>query len=428
MWKALLLTLIIPLTCLSATQENTYFLTFPLQIKAKINLDNILIPKIATTTKTQRKYPKITDKQLNKIEKMLHQNAPALNTEAVNKVLTTLKCASKYNIKHNNILTIIDFSLPSSAKRLWVFDLAKNKLLFHTHVSHGIKSGSLLSNYFSNKVNSKASSIGVYNTEKAYFGRHGLSLKLYGLDKGVNDNAYNRFIVMHGSWYVNDDFIKKYGRPGRSWGCPTLPRILTKQIIHTIKDNALMIAYYPGNMWLSKSIFLNCTGLKKSNIKTKSFIKEEEGRGKILFADLNNNNKREENEPVVTIKAATYQRIFNTKAPLKRMLRRQIDKTEYIVLNHAEIANMKKNNNAAADKVGEHDLQTVYFVIPVVTKLRGYYATEMKIIDLKKMDEVKSSTAASETHEQIEPYSIQFKSKPSIKLRSTKRFIRWLGL
>ena len=114
---------------------------------------------------------------------MLHQNAPALNTEAVNKVLTTLKCASKYNIKHNNILTIIDFSLPSSAKRLWVFDLAKNKLLFHTHVSHGIKSGSLLSNYFSNKVNSKASSIGVYNTEKAYFGRHGLSLKLYGLDK-----------------------------------------------------------------------------------------------------------------------------------------------------------------------------------------------------------------------------------------------------
>ena len=70
----------------------------------------------------------------------------------------------------------------------------------------------------------------------------------------------------------------------------------------------------------------------------------------------------------------------------------------------------------------------MYFVIPVVTKLRGYYATEMKIIDLKKMDEVKSSTAASETHEQIEPYSIQFKSKPSIKLRSTKRFIRWLGL
>src|SRR3990167_1660194 len=133
---------------------------------------------------------------------MLHAQIPALNTNKIEVIMRALKCANKNDIKHNPILTLIDYSLPSNKKRLWVFDLSENKLLFHTYISHGINSGTLLSTYFSNKFNSKASSIGVFNTEKAYRGRHGTSLKLYGLDQKFNDNAYNRFIVMHGAWYV----------------------------------------------------------------------------------------------------------------------------------------------------------------------------------------------------------------------------------
>ena len=109
-------------------------------------------------------------------------------------------------------------------KSVYGFLISKEKkLLFHTYVSHGITSGTLLTNYFSNKYNSKASSIGVYKTEKAYYGREGLSLRLDGLDRSFNDNASNRSVVMHGGWYVDEHFIKKYGRPGRSWGCPALP-------------------------------------------------------------------------------------------------------------------------------------------------------------------------------------------------------------
>jgi hypothetical protein len=149
--------------------------------------------------------------ELSDINNMLQKEANTLNASVIQKVLTTLKCSLEYNVNHNNILTIIDYSLPSSEKRLWVFDLKEKKLLFHTYVSHGIKSGTLLSNYFSNKYNSKASSIGVYKTNKTYYGRDGLSLRLDGLDSGFNDNASNRYVVMHGGWYVNEPFIKKYG-------------------------------------------------------------------------------------------------------------------------------------------------------------------------------------------------------------------------
>src|SRR3990167_3161690 len=133
----------------------------------------------------------------------------SLNSALVDKVLTTLVCSKMHHVDHNNILTIIDYSLPSSEKRLWIFDLKAKKLLFYTYVSHGITSGSLRSEYFSNKYNSRASSIGVFKTEQAYYGREGLSLKLEGLDRGFNDNAFNRYIVMHGGWYVNEPFIKK---------------------------------------------------------------------------------------------------------------------------------------------------------------------------------------------------------------------------
>ncbi len=179
----------------------------------------------------------------NQIVAMLTKQAPNLNPAVSEKVAATLQCAEKLHLAHSNMLAIIDYSRPSNEKRLWVFDMRARTLLYQTYVSHGIKSGSLQTDFFSNVNNSKASSLGVFKTEKPYYGRDGLSLRLEGLDVGFNNNAYNRYIVMHGGWYVNEDFIKKYGRAGRSWGCPAVPVSMTKSIIDSIKNNALLVVY-----------------------------------------------------------------------------------------------------------------------------------------------------------------------------------------
>ncbi|KTC93132.1 MULTISPECIES: murein L,D-transpeptidase catalytic domain family protein [Legionella] len=364
--------------------------------------------------------PKATNTSLKEIENMLVTSS--LNKLVVDKVLKTLKCAGEYNVDHNNILTIIDYSLPSSEKRLWVFDLYAKKLLYHTYVSHGIKSGTLLSTSFSNKYNSKSSSIGVYKTEDTYYGRHGLSLKLDGLDPGFNDNASNRSVVMHGGWYVDESFIKKYGRAGRSWGCPALPENITSDIINTIKDRSLFVIYYPSDNWFVKSKFLNCDNVsptRYASTQDTEIKSENEHREPVLFANINRKNLG--NEPILVITADNYEQIFHAKAPLERMLRRQINNIEYIALSNAEFENLIINNKNA--------LNTVNFVIPVVKMERGYYATEMHIVDLGKIKDVRlTSDTSSSTHQVAKSYTIDFEAKPSITLRSTNEFIRWLGL
>jgi hypothetical protein len=167
------------------------------------------------------------------IKHMLQEKA--LRAPVIDKVMQSLDCADKYGVEHTPIVTVIDYALPSNQKRFWVFDLKKKKVLFHTYVSHGIKSGLLRSEYFSNKHNSKASSIGVFKTKQSYYGRHGLAMRLKGLEPHINDYAEGRSIVMHGGWYMEEPFIKKYGRPGRSWGCPAIPKSITKHLINTIK-------------------------------------------------------------------------------------------------------------------------------------------------------------------------------------------------
>jgi len=390
----------------------TLLLILPITLTSFFGIQGERSPNLFDNSKliaeVEKPYMQINPKVLKKIEVMLNKKNTKLNKEVINKVLATLQCANKQNFYHNNILTIMDFSLPSNEKRLWIFDMEKKKLLYNTYVSHGIKSGTLLSRNFSNIINSKATSIGVYNTENEYNGRHGKSLKLAGLDKNFNDNVYKRFIVMHGSWYVNDEFVKKYGRIGRSWGCPTVPLTLVKPIIDTIKENSVMVAYYPGDAWLLKSKFLNCNTLGEQNVETVKTVlntpKEKENRGTILFADVNKNNKREEHEPILAVSAENYQRIFKSKAPLKRMLRRQIENTEYIALNNSELKNINKKEQ-----------KNVHFVIPDVKKVKGHWATEMKIISLGQVKTMNIDT-------------VHFEKKRSVKLKSTKRFIRWLGL
>ncbi|MBA3537915.1 MAG: murein L,D-transpeptidase catalytic domain family protein [Tatlockia sp.] len=377
------------------------------------NILSMISPQIASL-----RPPAIT---LAEVQKMLQQDGgSALSAAVIDKILKTLKCANEYKITHNNILTIIDYSLPSNEKRLWVFDLENKKLLFNTYVSHGIKSGALLSNSFSNKFNSKSSSIGVFKTDKTYYGRHGLSLQLDGLDSGFNDNASSRSVVMHGGWYVDENFIQKYGRSGRSWGCPALPENLSSAIINTIKDDSLFVVYYPSDSWFLKSKFLNCDNLSptryssKLSTELKPVGEEMEKREDVLFAKI---SAKHHEEPIVTMPADDYVRIFHAKAPLERMLRRQIDNKEYIALSNKEFENIAASNN-------KEDLNYIYFVIPVVKMVRGYYATEMHIVNLGKIIDLKMNIANSTS----KSYTIDFDSKPSVHLRTTNQFIRWLGL
>lgn len=135
-----------------------------------------------------------------------------------------------------SIVTIIDFTKPSRTKRMWIVDLEKKKVLYNDLVAHGRNTGEEKAVYFSNKPNSFMSSMGFYVTDKTYFGKHGLSLRVAGMDKEYNSNAMSRAIVIHGADYVSEAFIKQYGRLGRSLGCPALPQAITKDVIQVIKD------------------------------------------------------------------------------------------------------------------------------------------------------------------------------------------------
>ena len=159
--------------------------------------------------------------------------------------------------ENKSLLTVIDYSKPATEKRLWVFDLRRNRTLFNTYVTHGKNSGTINSISFSNNPGSLKSSIGVFVTEAPYIGKNGYSLRLRGLERGVNDNAYRRAVVIHGAWYVNPDNIRRYGQIGRSWGCPAVSTDLARPIINAIKDDTVLVAYYPDRYWLSHSRFLS---------------------------------------------------------------------------------------------------------------------------------------------------------------------------
>lgn len=155
------------------------------------------------------------------------------------------------------VISIVDLSQPSTKKRLYVVDLLNKKLLFNTYVSHGRNSGDLLANRFSNTNSSFQTSLGFYQTLKTYMGKHGLSLQLKGMEKGFNDNAYNRNIVLHGADYVCEEFIRKTGRLGRSQGCPAVPYSVSKGIIQAVKDGTCLFVYSPNDDYLKKSTFLS---------------------------------------------------------------------------------------------------------------------------------------------------------------------------
>lgn len=154
-------------------------------------------------------------------------------------------------------LTIVDFSLPSTEKRMWIIDVESGIILHNSVVSHGRNSGDLMAEQFSNIDSSFMSSLGFYVTGETYVGKHGYSLRLDGVEIGFNDKARDRAIVIHGADYANEDFITKTGRLGRSLGCPALPVDTSKEIIDIIKDKTCLFIFGKDDDYISKSDLIN---------------------------------------------------------------------------------------------------------------------------------------------------------------------------
>jgi len=168
-----------------------------------------------------------------------------------------LKLKSEGEISEGKPLTVIDFTLPSSEKRMWIIDISAGEILHYGYVSHGRNSGELMAQKFSNVSSSYMSSLGFYLTGETYQGKHGYSLRLDGLERGFNDKARERAIVIHGADYANENFIKQTGRLGRSLGCPALPQEIAGDIINLIKENSLLFIYGQDQNYLAHSTFLN---------------------------------------------------------------------------------------------------------------------------------------------------------------------------
>ncbi|NBL63640.1 hypothetical protein GV828_00320 [Flavobacterium sp. NST-5] len=172
--------------------------------------------------------------------------------ESFSKALQGFYRLKEKGLVKKDILTIIDFSLSSNTKRLWIVDLKTNKILYNSLVAHGRNTGDEFANKFSNASSSYQSSLGFYATGEVYQGKHGISLKLDGLEKGINDNARSRAVVVHGADYVAESFVKAHGRLGRSLGCPALPVGITKEVINVIKDKSCLFIYHPTASYKTK--------------------------------------------------------------------------------------------------------------------------------------------------------------------------------
>lgn len=164
---------------------------------------------------------------------------------------------SKGRVSRSDVLSICDFSQSSKRKRLYVIDLEARKILMQTYVAHGRNSGSEFARNFSNLPESHQSSLGFYVTRSTYFGEHGLALKIDGLERGINDRAFARNIVVHGSDYVGTDFLRSNKMNGRSFGCPAVPREQATKIINTIKQGSCLFIYHPSKKYISTSKIIN---------------------------------------------------------------------------------------------------------------------------------------------------------------------------
>lgn len=224
--------------------------------KVIIYLLFILIPIVNNARVSEIDSEKVVN---NDIYSIINLAAIGLTKDVFN---LAVKGLEKLNItgklENPNIVTIADYSQSSNKKRLYVIDLKNKKLLFNTYVAHGRNTGDEYAKSFSNDEGSLKSSLGFYVTENPIVGSHtGFALMINGVEKGFNDHAIKRAIIIHAAEYATENFIKKFGRLGRSLGCPSLPPDMNKPIIQAIKGGTCLFIYNPDNNYISNSSLLN---------------------------------------------------------------------------------------------------------------------------------------------------------------------------
>ena len=188
----------------------------------------------------------------------LAQAAPELNPLVLQSALSAMQCAVNNGASPAENLAVIDYSQPSTARRLWIFDLQKKTLVLRDLVAHGQKSGENFATQFSNNEGSHQSSLGLFRTQESYQGANVYSLRMDGLEPGFNDSARDRAIVIHPASYVNPLWSQTQGRIGRSQGCPAVRPQIARTVVDKLKDGQFMFAWYPDQKWLQSSAYLNC--------------------------------------------------------------------------------------------------------------------------------------------------------------------------
>ena len=205
-----------------------------------INPENSKKPDVAISTEST------FESKVETVYNSLNSNKFELpNLESFREALKGFYLLKEKWLVQKDILTLVDFSLSSNVKRLWVIDLSTNTILYNSLVAHGRNTGEEYANSFSNADSSFKSSLGFYLTGETYKGKHGMSLKLDGLEKGINDHARERGVVMHSANYVSNSFIKCNKRLGRSQGCPAIPQESLNEIVNTIKNKSCLFIYHP---------------------------------------------------------------------------------------------------------------------------------------------------------------------------------------
>jgi len=194
-----------------------------------------------------------------------------LSPEVLRMALDAVSCARSRGISgRDDLLTVIDYSLPSTEPRLWVLDLEREEVLFHELVAHGSGTGENHATRFSNVVDSRQTSLGLFLTGGTYEGGNGYSLKLKGLDEGINDRAEQRYIVMHGAPYVSAENARRQGRLGRSWGCPALSLESARSVIDTVKGGSFIFSYSAADPTFlrASSSLQTCGGTGSGSVQT----------------------------------------------------------------------------------------------------------------------------------------------------------------
>ncbi len=184
--------------------------------------------------------------------------APTADPKVLKLAVDAIHCATASGMSPSQRLAVIDYSRASTEPRLWVFDLQRRTLLYRELVAHGRNTGDNFARAFSNSPGSLQSSIGLFRTADTYQGSNGYSLRMDGLESGINDNARERAIVMHGAPYVTPERAQAQGRVGRSWGCPAVRLGVARQMIDALKGGQFLFSYYPDQRWLGSSSYLHC--------------------------------------------------------------------------------------------------------------------------------------------------------------------------